>query len=146
MVQTRCTAYSERLLCYIRLKHIKYCKSRLVISAVMVNTHLRSSRRPLSPRWDRAGLSWMRAWRFACEPEQHTKSDKKEGGHTTLLSNKHHQLNLWVFQLGMHNNICTSSVSAYKGFKMIMSTSAKNEHFCWIWQALKMTLQSWDFN
>lgn len=69
---------------HTRLKNIIYCKSCLVSSAVVVKTHLRSSRRPLSPRWDRAGFSWIRAWRLACKPAQHTKSDNRNAGHTSL--------------------------------------------------------------
>lgn len=77
------------------LDTIKDCNiSYTVSSAVMANTHLRSSRRPLSPRWDRAGLSWIRAWRLACEPAQTKSMTTGRLDKQRPLSEKHHQLKI----------------------------------------------------
>lgn len=48
-------------------RHVTGCKSLLASNGAVENTHLRRSRRPLSPRCDTAGFSWIRACRLACE-------------------------------------------------------------------------------
>lgn len=90
-------------------EHIIYFKKSLVSSAVVVNTHLRSSKRPLSPRWDRAGFSWIRAWRLACEPAQHNKSDNR------LDIQRHCQTNTVQLNLIVLQNIYISYICSLEG-------------------------------
>lgn len=72
---------------------------RLVSGAVVSNTHLRSSRRPLSPRWDKAGFSWIKAWRLACE-SKHTPSQTRKHSFGQMCVFSQHSKAMRVFSSG----------------------------------------------
>lgn len=115
-----------------RLKYSMYLKPCFISSTVVVHTHLRSSRRPLSPRWDRAGFSWIRAWRLACEAAQQ-KSESRNHRHTIHQS-------VWFFT-ALVTEECISSILLYcvtlsSQASSSMSRASMDTALLWSWSCV----------